>query len=182
MTPPAMPPGGAAPSSGVQLTYQVPEGWVQDEPKPMRVVSFRAGPANLQTEVVVSVLPAHGAGSYLDNVNRWRIQVGLPPIRQADPQPSQPMKIGGENATVFDFVGTGDKQRAKRMIVAWVPKNNDWWFFKLIGTDAAVGEQQAAFDNYLKSVKFIPVPVAVPPGTVGADREQPKPPDNTKNR
>jgi hypothetical protein len=82
-------------------------------------------------------------------VNRWRNQVGLPPLKDGDAQPSQPIKVGGIDGSMFDFVGTD-----KRMVVVWVPSGTDWWFFKLTGPGDVVAKQQENFETFLKSVKF----------------------------
>jgi len=157
---PAIPGAGAAAMPAVEaapteITYQIPAGWVKDDPMPMRAVSFHVGQAEKQVDVIVSKLPAIGTGGYLDNINRWRGQVGLAPIKQGDPQPSTPLKVGGADANVFDFVGTGDQKNAKHMVVAWVTRGDEWWFFKLAGTDDVVTQQQAAFNTFLGSVQFV---------------------------
>ncbi len=155
-------PGNAAPGAAAanelpetSITSTVPPGWVQDEPKPLRVVSFHVGEADKRADVIVSKLPAVGSGSKLDNINRWRGQVGLGPVKENEPQPSQPIKVGDAEGTMYDLVGPGDPQRASHMIVAWVPKGDDWWFFKLVGPDNVVTQQQDAFENFLKSIQFV---------------------------
>jgi len=121
---------------------------------PMRAVSFHIGAADKRVDVVVSQLAAIAGGGFVENVNRWRGQVGLQPIKQGDPQPSQPMKIAGSDATLFDFVGPGPAATAKRKIVAWVPRGNEWWFFTISGTDQQVAQQQVNFNVFLKSLQF----------------------------
>jgi hypothetical protein len=151
----AMPPGAAMEQGPVPFKFQVPQGWTKDDPMPMRTISFHTGTPDKQVDVIVSQLPAIGGGGYLDNVNRWRGQVGLQPIKQGDPpQPSSPVKVGDADGTQFDFVGPGPAASAKRMIVAWVPRGNDWWFFKMTGTDQQVTQQQANFNAFLKSIQF----------------------------
>lgn len=148
--PPATAPAAAAPPAGgesaTDITFTAPAGWTRDEPKPLRHVSFTISPG---TEMIVSKLPAVGSGDYLGNVNRWRGQVGLPPIQQNDKQESKSVVVGGADALLFDLAGP-----EKRMLVAWVPKGNDWWFFKLTGPSDVIAQQQAQFDAFLKSVQF----------------------------
>ena len=65
--------GAAAP----RLEYQRPAGWNEVAPSQMRAASFRV-PGKDGKQADVSVIPLPGlAGSDLDNVNRWRGQVGL---------------------------------------------------------------------------------------------------------
>lgn len=154
---PAIPGGGGTMPEALEtrISSSVPQGWVQEEPRPFRAVSFQIGQGDKAAEVIVSKLPASGSGSRIDNINRWRGQVGLAPLAENQPQPSQPIKVGGTDGALFDFVGPGDPKHARHMIVAWVPRDSDWWFFKLTGPDDIVAEQQANFDAFLKSVQFV---------------------------
>lgn len=67
-----------------ELAWAVPEGWRRvPGDRPMRVATFEAGEATAPVEVVVSVFPGD-TGGLLANVNRWRGQVGLAPITDAE--------------------------------------------------------------------------------------------------
>src|SRR5262249_46312533 len=77
---------GQRPAAGsdvgaADISYDVPEGWTKQEPKPMRVVSFIARSGDKQAELIVTKFPSAASGGYLDNVNRWRGQAGLAPIQ-----------------------------------------------------------------------------------------------------
>jgi hypothetical protein len=137
----------------IAFKYTAPPGWTKDAEMPMRVVSFHLGEADKQADIIVSALPTN-AGSRIDNINRWRSQVGLPLIKEGDPQLSQPIKVGGVEGALFDLIGPGDRAKARHMLVAWIPNGNDWWFFKMIGPDEVVTREQANFENFLKSVQF----------------------------
>ena len=128
-----------------EISYAAPDGWQKEDAAPMRYVSFHAGAA----EVIVTKLPASGSGSYLDNVNRWRAQVELPAVGENAPQSSQDIKVGGSDAMLFDFVGP-----SKRLIVAVTPQDQDFWYFKIIGSGEAVQQQKPAFEAFLQSVQF----------------------------
>src|SRR5512138_1304617 len=82
-----MPPGhpetsrgsmGSPASTGLpKLTYKAPPGFEEVTPGEMRIASFRVkGADNKQADVGVFPLPGM-AGGDLNNVNRWRSQVGL---------------------------------------------------------------------------------------------------------
>ncbi|HEY7089836.1 MAG TPA: hypothetical protein VH518_17190 [Tepidisphaeraceae bacterium] len=137
--------------AAADLSYDVPDGWTKEEPKPMRIVSFIAKTGDKQAELIVTKFPSAAAGGYLDNVNRWRGQAGLPPIQEGGQQPSKPVVVGGADGALFDFAGS-----EKRLLVAWVPKGQDWWFFKLAGPTDVVAQHQPAFDRFLTTVRFIP--------------------------
>ncbi|MGH7973744.1 MAG: hypothetical protein ACREIC_33925, partial [Limisphaerales bacterium] len=83
----AMPPGhpdmgGATARPG--LKYTVPSGWEETAPGEMAVASFHVkGDGGKQA--VVGVFPFPGmAGGDLQNVNRWRGQVGLAPMSEEE--------------------------------------------------------------------------------------------------
>ncbi|WP_428940784.1 hypothetical protein [Fontivita pretiosa] len=177
--PPGHPPiGGAAPSTAAatpqlpqghppiaalaaasDIRYDLPQGWIKDDPKPLRHVSFTvAGPGGQAAEMIVSKLEAAGAGTYLDNINRWRGQVGLPPIKQGDPQPVEQLTVGGADAAKYDLVGPN-----KRMLVAVVAKGPDLWFFKFSGPTKLIDQHEPAFDRFLNSVQFVTDPTSQSP-------------------
>ena len=122
----------------------------------MRAASFRiAGKDGKQADV--SVIPLPGlAGGDLDNVNRWRGQVGLPGVSEAElAKLAQPVEIAGQAASLYEQAGTnpgsGDKSR---ILAAITRRNGVAWFFKMTGDDALVAEQKPALIEFLKSVSF----------------------------
>ena len=178
----AMPPGHPDVSSGTDsptLKYKAPSGWQEVAPGEMRAASFRVAGSNGK-QADVSVIPLPGmAGSDLDNVNRWRGQVGLKPVSpeeltklarpvEIDRQPGQLYDQAGENP------GSGDKTR---ILAAITRQNGTAWFFKMTGDDALVAEQKPAFIEFLKSVSLpsataqMGLPPSHPP--IGAGSELP---------
>ena len=153
-----MPPGhpnasGAAPSA---LQYKLPTTWQEAAPGEMRAASFRvAGKDGKQADV--SVIPLPGlAGSDLDNVNRWRGQVGLASVSEVELATlAQPVEIAGQAAKLYEQSGTnagsGDKSR---ILAAITRRDGVAWFFKMTGDDGLVAEQKAAFIEFLKTVSF----------------------------
>jgi hypothetical protein len=77
----------------------LPKGWEYDStPNEMRKATF------LVTGTSVQVAVSNAAGTELENVNRWRGMVGLPPTIAADlPKQITPQKIGGQDGKLVDF-------------------------------------------------------------------------------
>ena len=156
--PSAMPPGhpdtsGTAPSA---LQYKRPAEW-QDAPLgEMRAASFRvAGKDGKQADV--SAIPLPGlAGSDLDNVNRWRGQVGLPGVSEAELATlAQTVEIAGQPAKLYEQAGANAGSGEKNRILAAITRRDGAaWFFKMTGDDGLVAEQKPAFVEFLKSVSF----------------------------
>lgn len=156
--PTAMPPGhpdtsGAAPP---RLQYKLPGDWQEVSPGEMRAASFRvAGKDGKQADV--SVIPLPGlAGGDLDNVNRWRGQVGLPAVSEAElAKLAQPVEVAAQAASLYAQAGTNSGSGEKTRILAAITRRDGVaWFFKMTGDDDLVAQQKPAFIEFLKSVSF----------------------------
>ena len=111
------------------------------EPKPPRTMSFQVGPGAGGAEVTVIKLPQESSGSILDNINRWRGQVGLEPvgdITAVNRGSIEQVTIAGGDALLFDFAGPKADAPDKRLIVAMTLRGHDLWFIKLLGPAATV--------------------------------------------
>ena len=122
----------------------------------MRAASFRvAGKEGKQADV--SVIPLPGlAGSDLDNVNRWRGQVGLPGVSEAElAKLAQPVEVAGQSASLYEKAGANPGSGEKTRILAAITRRDGVaWFFKMTGDDDLVAQQKPAFIEFLKSVNF----------------------------
>ena len=144
--------GAAAPT----LQYKKPADWQEAPLGEMRAASFRVtGKDGKQAEVSVVPLPGM-AGSDLDNVNRWRGQVGLPGVSVAElAKLAQPVEIAGQSASVYEQAGANPGSGEKTRILAAITRREGTaWFFKMTGDDALVTAQKPAFIEFLKSVSF----------------------------
>ena len=72
-----------APGSDVKLSFDAPKQWQQGPASGMRKAAFAVADANQKAEItVIDLEPA--AAALLPNVNRWRDQVGLKEVNQAE--------------------------------------------------------------------------------------------------
>jgi hypothetical protein len=87
------------------LRWTLPSGWQQaDEKQSMRYATLRFGPKDKPLEVSISA----AGGSLLANINRWRGQIGLKPIADADlPKVAKSEKINGKDVILVDMGGPG---------------------------------------------------------------------------
>jgi hypothetical protein len=192
--PAALPPGhpDTSGAAGPALKYTRPAGWQEVPHGEMRAASFRL-PGKDGKQADVSIIPLPGlAGSDLDNVNRWRGQVGLPGITEAElAKLAQPVGIAGKSASLYEQAGANPGSGEKSRILAAITRRDGVaWFFKMTGDDALVADQKPTFIDFLKSVSF-PAPMAqaqLPPSHppidaanmlaqtgMGASSSQPKP-------
>jgi hypothetical protein len=147
----------------------------------MRAASFRvAGKDGKQADV--SVIPLPGlAGSDLDNVNRWRGQVGQPAVSEAElAKLAQPVEVAGQPASLYEQAGANPGSGEKTRILAAITRRDGAaWFFKMTGDDDLVGQQKPAFIEFLKSVTFpaagtqAQLPPSHPPIDAGSMMAQP---------
>jgi hypothetical protein len=103
----------------------------------------------------VSAFPGD-VGGLLANVNRWRRQVGLPPmpetdvqkeVKQLDPVPGKMMLV--------DITGTDPKNsQPARLVGIIVPQAGQTWFYKLMGDPNVVGTQKDVLVQFAKSVQY----------------------------
>ena len=153
----ALPPGHpevSAPPPGLKWT--LPTGWEEVPPGQMRVASFRIkGEGSKQADVSVVPLPG-AAGGTLANVNRWRSQVGLPPVSEAElSNLAQKVEIAGQPGELFEQAGQGSGSGdSTRILAAILSHDGVAWFFKVTGDDPLVAQQKPAFVSFLKSLSF----------------------------
>ena len=155
--PTAMPDGLPAPDNSGQpsLQYTLPTGWEKKELTQMRVASFSAKQDGKQADV--SVIPLAGmASNDPANVNRWRGQVGLGALSEAElAKLAENVTVGEAPAELYDLAGTapgsGD---AERILGVILHREDTAWYFKMTGDAALVEAQKPAFIAFLKSVTF----------------------------
>jgi hypothetical protein len=138
--------------------YRVPEGWTLDpEPKPMRIATFRVRAGGADAEVIVSSLPGEQSGSPEANVNRWRGQVGLDPVKDMGTVVSEAVAVGDVKGTLLDFGGAGEPSSSgKQILVVQATRGGSVWYFKLIGPASLVTAQKAALVSFVGSIEFAP--------------------------
>jgi len=157
-------PGGAQPGAP-QLNWTLPDGWTAKPAGEMRLASFSA-PGKNGNAVDISVVPLPGmAGGDLNNVNRWRGQVGLDPISADDlPKQGQPVTVGDSQAVLYDLTGIpaaggmaaipAGADGKGRILAVGLHREDMMWFFKATGDDDSVGLQKDSFISFLKSLQF----------------------------
>ena len=151
--------GQAAPgasSSQAKPNWEVPAGWKEVPGGQFLVAKFLlTGAANAQAAVNVSKSPGDGGG-LLANVNRWRGQLGLGPLAEADlAKEIQPLDLPGGKASVADISGQDARSGQKaRLLAVVIPRSGETWFYKLMGDAQVVQQEKDAFVKFVQSVKY----------------------------
>jgi len=95
----------------------------------------------------------------LANVRRWRGEVGLPALPDAELKATMtPIKIGGVTAQLVDATPSAtdatQSQIERATLAAMLTRGDTIWFFKLTGNRDLVAAQRNHFESFLKSVRF----------------------------
>jgi len=138
----ALPAGTVTESSA--LVWTAPSSWTAKPLGPVRKGSFAVGTADLS----ITAFPG-ATGGLLANINRWRGEVQLAPIGEADiATNTQTITHGAFTFTVVDLEGS-----SRRTLGAILPYGADTYFFKLTGENAAVAAAKDEFLAFLATVK-----------------------------
>lgn len=148
----AVPPEAApaAPAtSGAVAESKTPAGWKSVPPGSMQTAKFlMPEQGTAKAEVTVSVFP-NSTGGTLANVNRWRGQIGLAAIGEAE-LAKIVTRLDDKNPEVV-LVDMTNPDSKRQMIGAIVPRDGQWFFYKLMGDADAVAPQKEAFAAFAKS-------------------------------
>jgi hypothetical protein len=89
-------------------------------------------------------------------VNRWRGQVGLPPVGESDlPALLKPLDVAGGKATLVDMTGQSPASGKKtRILAVSLPHGAQTWFFKITGDEGTVESQKAAFLKFVQTARL----------------------------
>lgn len=133
-------------SLAAKPTWTTPSAWKELPPSGMRAASFNTG----SPEVDVSVTTFPGpAGGLLENVNRWRNQIGLPPLGSADAIPT--IVIDGQPAQIVELVS---EKEGKTTLGALFIRTDQSWFIKLTGPTALALQEKENFQALSESFRF----------------------------
>jgi hypothetical protein len=137
-----------------RLTYKAPAGWTELPAGQFRVAAFEVSKAGQRAEVTVIPLPGQ-AGTLLDNVNRWRGQLKLPPIDEGQlRQDVKGLRVAGSAAAYVDLLGPEAAGGRQRTLAVAVPHGGATWFFKMTGPADLVAAERQTFEAFVTSVRF----------------------------
>ncbi len=165
-SPPQMPPMAARSESAqpasqqatpLQIIGNAPSEWQGQPASQMRQASFHVnGEDEAQADISLVVLGGTAGGS-LDNVNRWRNQLGEPPITETELESSsQRVSTAIGEGLLVDIEGTasGKSKNDGRIVAIILRRGGESWFFKMRGNAELVGSQKDAFQRWVESVRI----------------------------
>ena len=140
------------------ISLIVPEGWEKQPASAMRAASFRI-PSTTGIDGDVSVIPLPGdAGSDLENVNRWRAQLRLPPL-ESETDPALGKMEQGESGeflltTITSTEPLFSENRHGAITTAILRKDGFTWFFKIAGEAESLQANREKFEEFVRSAIF----------------------------
>jgi hypothetical protein len=138
------------------VPWTVPAGWEEKPASGMRVASYAVKRPDGRSADISVVAMGGGTGGELENVNRWRDQIGLEPATEADLAGMRSLiPAGNRQVVVYELDGKKavlDGKYAARTLAAILPAGEMTVFFKITGENALVAEQKPQFLAWLKSV------------------------------
>jgi len=138
-----------------QPTWTVPSDWKEGDLTQFLVARFVIQGAGEATAAVnVSQLDGTGGG-LLPNLNRWRKQLGQPPISDSDAARLPTIDASGAKGILADFTGTDARTgKTARLIGVVLPLNGQTWFYKLMGDPDLVGHQKDPLLKFVQSAQY----------------------------
>jgi len=138
----------AADEAGTIL-YTTPEGWTDLPASGIRKAHLQVSDENGSADLTITTFPGDVGGN-LANINRWRGQIQLDPITEADmANVAKPTAIFNHGALYVTLDGGVDS-----ILAAILPFHGYTWFIKLQGSSATVFANESKFQDFLNSVEM----------------------------
>jgi hypothetical protein len=115
----------------------------------MRLVSFGTGK---ETECYLTVFPG-AAGGFTQNLNRWRGQMGLPPLDDTGIAGLPRADFLGAKVALLEAKGAFEKHEGWLMLAMIGEKGDSSVFLKMIGPEAEVSAERERFLAFARSVR-----------------------------
>ncbi len=140
----------ASPSRPTELKFDVPEQWTQLPAAAMQTAAFSISDGDATANVSVTRLGGTGGGPLM-NINRWRGQIGLPPVGELTELGDSVSSVKIANSAVQLVRLVGDEQA---ITAAIIPQPTETWFVKLMGDPALVAQEDNRLQQFLSGVRF----------------------------
>jgi hypothetical protein len=129
-----------------EIKYEKPAEWIQVRPKMFTIAAFEA----VDGKKRVSITLSSAGGSRLDNVNRWRGQLGLEPQSEDEMNKSlQKFEVGKRTGLLVELKGED-----RTMLGLMIENGRESVFVKLTGDPELAVKERKRFEAFARSLKF----------------------------
>ncbi|MHB0955804.1 MAG: hypothetical protein ACYC0X_05425 [Pirellulaceae bacterium] len=141
-------------SAGSVPQYTQPDTWVVAATDAFSQQAFSVSDGAATARITISQLRGDGGG-LLENVNRWRRQVGLPDAVESElAAVTEEFPIDGTRGVYLECAGNNE-QGQPEAVYGWIGLQEDRsWFIKIRGEAQLVSDQRETFRTFLKSLKL----------------------------
>ena len=137
------------------IRWKAPESWKRGDERPMRLATFVPDDAP-NSECVLSILTGE-AGGVTANLNRWRGQLGLPPMGAGDMESLISMEVLGATAVYMECTGTPpgleDGSNPENTLLGMVCSLPGYTLFvKMTGPSEEITREKEAYMSFVNSL------------------------------
>lgn len=130
-----------------------PAHWTPQNSEPPRLATFRVRGENYVADVAITRFPG-AVGGELRNLNRWRDQVGLPPVDSTEAGESVDFSYGDTPATLTLVNNPQTGPGGTAILVAAIPDEEHTWFVKLTGPARMIDPEHGPMLNFLERLQL----------------------------
>jgi hypothetical protein len=121
----------------------------------MRKAAFAVEDGSRSVSITVVVTEGAQAADIAANVNRWRGQVGLPPVdKEKVPAMVKPMEVGDTAGSFVEIVGPKEPAPQKAIYGAMAPREGKVWSVTMRGDAELAAREKDRFQAFVKSIQF----------------------------
>lgn len=144
---PAALPAGQSAAKEAGFAFKLPAGWSEVAPgSPFTTAKFIAEKDGRRVEISLS----SAGGDLTANINRWRGQVGLAPVDEAELAATlTAVDLGGVAAKRVDLIG-----ESKAILGVIAPRGGGNWFVKLTGDADLAQSEKERFGEFVGSLQL----------------------------
>ncbi len=151
-------PAPDVPAPNGAFDWQLPKTWQQAPPRPMRIATFTVA-GNTDIDCYLTSLSGK-AGGVDANVNRWRDQLGLPPLSAEELAQLPQIDMLGRKATMVEAAGQfksmdGQTKAGWKLVGAVLDLDGQMLFAKMTGPEQAVGAEKENFVAFCQTLKAV---------------------------
>jgi len=136
------------------LKFQLPEGWSEGEPARFSKLTFEVRDGKEQVKITVTDLPAQ-SNPLLDNINRWRGMMQLPPVAEAElAKQLRSIQVGGVSGSYVELSTPAESQKPQTLLGVVAYRGDQAWFVKLQGDTPLASREKSRFEEFVQSLQF----------------------------
>jgi hypothetical protein len=144
--------GGGGGGGRIPFKYPMPQGWIKKPPRQIALEVLEVTDGKQSAEITFVPLPGDGGGVPA-NINRWRKEVQLPGLSDADAEKSAAvLQVAGVKSYIVDIANDNGPPLKNRTLGVIIPLGRQTWFVKMSGPRDWLGQNKAAFEAFAKSL------------------------------